>query len=262
MKFGLIVPDDKNKTKQNTFKLPSKVASIFNDEDEDSEELELSALRKAAQISKSISTSDQFVAELHEEALKEDPNVFNYDAAIEAEAHGKNNKDAIKSGQFVKKESKAEPKYMQNILAKAEERKIESELIKLRNMKRKAQVGAEEKEGVEGAEEKEEEVFVTSAYRQRLQELEEKEKILKERQRHEEDGDVTKRKDMSGFYYNLMKRNVSFGGEDQKKRVKPVETSFNNQIEDLDLVIKKESEEIVVASSDEPVFGPRRPPIK
>ena len=73
-------------------------------------------------------------------------------------------------------------------------------------MKRKAGLNSEQTEGNE-------EVFVTSAYKERLKELEEKEKELKARQIREEDGDVTKRKDMTGFYYNLMKRNVSFGGK-------------------------------------------------
>lgn len=294
MKFGLIIPDSKKKqttptnttTNTNTNisnNNSNKVASIFNEAD-DSEEEELADLRKRksrAALTTSISSSDQFVSKLHEEALNEDPNVFDYDVAIETETA--NSKNSHRNNRFfsamsnkpekvVEEESKG-PKYMHNILAKAEERKIESELIKLRNMKRQAGSKADGENG-------EEEVFVTSAYRQRLQELEEKEKELKERQKNEEDGDVTKRKDMSGFYYNLMKRNVSFGGNrSEVKRVKSeisatekynagskdggVEVKDDKTSDKPENIVTSDNDDKVESSSDEAVvFGPRRPSIK
>lgn len=263
-KFGLILPE-KKRTDQKGTKVV-KVASIFNDEDDDFDdegEKESAALRKAKaaeNVTKSISSSSEFVVKIHQEALKEDANIFDYDVSIEEDSKKKNihrNLRILGSGEEIgDKNAKNEPKYMHNILAKAEERKIESELIKLRNMKRKS--GAMEAV-------KEEEVFVTAAYKQRLEELEEKEKELKARQSKEEDGDVTKRKDMSGFYYNLMKRNVSFGGgksiDDERNKRPKIESEIK---------VKKESkleDEMAgttpVATDDEPiVFGPRRPPVK
>lgn len=277
MKFGLIVPDKKKKPSPSTTTATntnsSKTASIFDEEDD--EERELAALRRSKAsappppVSKSITTSDQFVERLHKEALNEDPNIFDYDAAVEMDDLKRKNihRNSRYAGTVGKNdderclESKTEPKYMQNILAKAEERKIESELIKLRNMKRKA--GSNEKSA--GADE--EEVFVTSAYKERLKELEEKEKDLKARQIREEDGDVTKRKDMTGFYYNLMKRNVSFGGKlsDETKRPKLVEVVASEAAgvsEDLIEVSEaKDSAIIETEPSEQIVFGPRRPPV-
>lgn len=269
MKFGLIVPDSKKKLNtSNSLNVNNKqekvqVASIFNEED-DSEEEELRALRnnkKRAEVSKSISSSDQFVSKLHEEALSEDPNIFDYDAAIDEEFDNSNSKNSHRNNRFynvIKSTAKTqndnkEPKYMKNILAKAEERKIELELVKLRTVKRKA---------ANEATEPEEEVFVTSAYRQRLAELEEKEKELKERQKDEEDGDVSKRKDMSGFYYNLMKRNVSFGGKKVKAEEEKVEVA--ERVEKQSIQITNNNNNSItdeIASSDEEpvVFGPRRP---
>ena len=249
-KFGLIVPDSKNKNK-NTVANKIKVASIFEDNDNEDfsdEEAELIALRKKkASITTSISNSEEFVSKLHEEALKEDPTIFDYDNSIEVSALNQNkNKNNSK-------ETKMESKYMKNLLAKAEERKIESELIKVRNMKRRANFNSTSDE--------KEEIFVTSAYREKLQELEVLEKELKAKQIREDDGDVSKRKDMSGFYFNLMKRNVSFGGEireekelKDKQDVKKFKTE-NIVIENTTGVRAKETEETIS-------FGPRRPPIK
>lgn len=269
-KFGLILPEKKKIDQTETKK--ASVASIFNEEDDfdNDEEKELASLRKAKAtetVTKSISSSNEFVEKVHQEALKEDPNIFDYDASIEEDSKKKNvhrNLRILGSNEEIgDKNTKDEPKYMQNILAKAEERKIESELIKLRNMKRKS--GA-----METAEE--EEVFVTAAYKQRLIELEEKEKELKARQIKEEDGDVTKRKDMSGFYYNLMKRNVSFGGggggksvnDEQIKKLKAEEPKKLETETEIAETSKTTIEEEVSASvEDEPIaFGPRRPPVK
>ena len=258
-KFGLIVPE-KKKTGEIVKKVA--VASIFNEEDdfEDDEEKELAALRRAKaseNVTKSISSSNDFVEKIHQEALNEDPNIFDYDASIEEDSKRKNIHRNLRisgslKGDDDEKNLKNEPKYMHNILAKAEERKIESELIKLRNMKRKS--GANETG-------EEEEVFVTAAYKQRLKELEEKEKELKARQKREEDGDVTKRKDMSGFYYNLMKRNVSFGGKLVVENERIIESKKPKTEETEESPIQTTKQESDNDSEPE-VFGPRRPPTK
>lgn len=241
--FGLIIPDSKKKVTDN-LKVEKKIASIFNEaeEDFDEDEKELENLRNSKKekqnqtviVSKSISNSNEFIDKIHEEALKEDPNIFDYDSSIDSSKTKRNISTNL--------ENKSEPKYMKNILAKAEERKMEAELIKIRNMKRKSNLS--------GDVEAEEEIFITSAYRERLKELEEKEMELKARQLGEDDGDVTKRKDMSGFYYNLMKRNVSFGGtakkSDKLNRSKPLEI-------DDDIQVVEEEEEVFS-------FGPKRPP--
>lgn len=251
-KFGLILPDSKDKNKT-TVANKIKVASIFEDNDDDEysdEESELIALRKkkaSIATTTSISNSEEFVSKLHEEALREDPTIFDYDNLIEISTSNQNkNKNNSK-------ETKMESKYMKNLLAKAEERKIESELIKVRNMKRKANFNSNSDE--------KEEIFVTSAYSEKLKELEVLEKELKAKQIREDDGDVSKRKDMSGFYFNLMRRNVSFGGELREE----------NDMKDKQEVKKFKTENIVIENTKEATaneteeticFGPRRPPIK
>lgn len=265
-KFGLIIPDSKKKTTAVTVTKPvKKVASIFNDDDFDDneDEKELVSLRKAKAeqvkgVSKSISSSSEFVEKIHEEALREDPNIFDYDASVESTNSRRNihrNLRFTDDQPEQREQNKTEPKYMHNILAKAEERKMESELIKLRNMKRKS--GAIDKEA-------DEEVFITSAYSQRLKELEEKEKELKARQIREEDGDVTKRKDMSGFYYNLMKRNVSFGGKMRQDEPSVLKNSKEaEETQAVSPVIQITTQESSSESEEEVLsFGPRRPPIK
>ena len=262
-KFGLILPEKKKINQIESKKVT--VASIFTEENnfEDDEEKELANLRRRAKttenVTKSISSSNEFVEKVHQEALKEDPNIFDYDASIEEDSKKKSfhrNHRILGSGDEINdKNPKNEPKYMHNILAKAEERKMESELIKLRNMKRKS--GAIET--VEG-----EDVFVTAAYKEKLKELEEKEKELKSRQSKEEDGDVTKRKDMSGFYYNLMKRNVSFGGgktsHEEKDTKKP---KTETEVVAIPAVVVDDGIDTLVEAVVEPiVFGPKRPPIK
>jgi coiled-coil domain-containing protein 55 len=250
MKFGLI----ERKPKQQNLKAnePAKVAvaSIF-EEDEDEEDKkdfkssydENDNKNKAkTAVSTSITNSDDLVAKLHEEAIKEDVNIFDYDASVDS----RKSISKQTNGQVGAKDSK----YMKKLLAKAEERKIETELIKLRNMKRKA--------ANEGETEKEDEVFVTAAYTERLKELEEKERELKLRQANEDDGDVSKRKDMSGFYYNLMNRNVSFGAGSKKLKEEKAKKHEEEEKKEEETFIEQppqaqtHEEEIVS-------FGPKRP---
>lgn len=247
--FGLIKPTA-NKKPQET----KKVASLF--EAEDSEE-ELQALRTQKQVS--TSCVDDFAEDVKAKALQEDPNVYDYDGALEAEEealsrqnlHRNSRLPAAMKGTATASTEKG-PQYMANLLARAEERKIQSELIRLRNAKKKANSDATDGE----------EVFVTSAYKERLQELEAKESNLQALQAGLEDGDVSKRQDMSGFYFNLMKRNVSFGGSQPDKRSKvEAKLDSNVPVKQPETIVenKQESTSSEEVEEEEISFGPVRP---
>ncbi|KOB65650.1 Nuclear speckle splicing regulatory protein 1, partial [Operophtera brumata] len=99
-----------------------------------------------------------------QKAISEDPTVYQYDEIYE-EMVGTKEKEKIKT----KEEKK--PRYIENLMKSANKRKIENE----RRMERQIQKEREE----EGEEFKGKEVFVTSAYKKKLEELrleEEKEK--------------------------------------------------------------------------------------
>lgn len=288
-KFGLIIPDKKKNTTTTTLNISKPAVAVFGDcDNEEDGDTGGTTIKRPTNITTSITSSDQFTRKLHEEALKEDPNVFDYDAALDNEEEEANVRRAIhknarlsatlnsSSSNLKKSESQKEegrtPKYMQNLLAKAEERKIESELVRVRNLKRQA--GSLTGEGPQ----EEEEVFVTAAYSENLKELEAKEVELKARQAGLEEGDVTKLRDMNQFYFNLMKRNVSFGGANNpsstnssnaisgnqstsdSKRTKSVETEPKNVTETFTKEPETQTQTEQEESEEEEVsFGPRRP---
>lgn len=280
--FGLVVPAKAKD--QRTGQQPvvsAAVASLFPEDGSDDDESKSPVTLATAKPTTSVSNSDWLVSAMHEQALQEDPSVFDYDASIDSQdsqgrrAVHRHSRLAASSNQNAS-DAQTEsgprvPQYVHGLLAKAEERRIESELIRIRNMKRKAHANTDETgEG---------DAFVTEAYRQRLQELDEKAAQLKARQAGEDDGDVLKRKDMSSFYLHLMNRNVSFGGA---KRSRPDATDVNafaasvstKSASETSLDDKQTEEEshslsqtTSIADSDdtplaneEPiVFGPRRP---
>ncbi len=250
--FGLFKPATTKKPEQT-----KKVAALF--EAEDSEEEELQTLRHQKLVSTSV--ADEFAEEVKAQALKEDPNVYDYDGALEAEEealsrqnlHRNSRLPAAMKGSSASPVENKGPQYMSNLLARAEERKIQSELIRLRNAKKKANADAAE----------DEEVFVTTAYKKRLKELEGKQTTLQAMQAGLEDGDVSKRPDMSGFYFNLMKRNVSFGGaRDVKSKQPKLESPTNNEKNATEEPRQEPLEETVLSTEEEEEeisFGPVRP---
>uniref|UniRef100_A0ACB8ECD5 Uncharacterized protein n=1 Tax=Sphaerodactylus townsendi TaxID=933632 RepID=A0ACB8ECD5_9SAUR len=136
-------------------------------------------------------------------ALAEDSTVYEYDNIYEdiqqkkAESH---------TGGLLAKEEK-KPKYIQNILKAAELRKKEQE----KRMEKKIQKERE----MEGDAFDDKEAFVTSAYKKKLQERAEEEEREKREAALEACLDVTKQKDLSGFYRHLL--NQSVGEEEVPK---------------------------------------------
>lgn len=138
---------------------------------------------------------------------------------------------------------------MSNLLAQAEARKVQNELTKLRMARKRA---AEENDNGTA----EEEAFVTEAYKEKLKELEEKEKKLAALQMGMATGEeVAQKQNMDDFYLNLMKRNVAFGG--QMARHKPVVEAESIATTELD-----QSLHGPIESEEEISFGPCRPAFK
>nr|XP_056721211.1 nuclear speckle splicing regulatory protein 1 [Euleptes europaea] len=189
--YGLIFP---KKAQQKTF---IKHSVFMDDSDEETsvgESLQREALKKQAMKQTKLEI---------QRALAEDSTVYEYDNIYEdiqqkkAESH---------AGSLLAKEEK-KPKYIQNILKAAELRKKEQE----KRMEKKIQKERE----MEGDAFDDKEAFVTSAYKKKLQERAEEEERERQEAALEACLDVTKQKDLSGFYRHLL--NQSVGEEEVPK---------------------------------------------
>lgn len=137
-----------------------------------------------------------------ENALKEDPTIYQYDELY----------DDMTATREESKKAKTEEvknsKYIAKLLVTAEKRKKEHE----RRIERQVQKERE----TEGDIYKDKEIFVTAAYRAKLEEM----KMAEEAERREEYlegiGDVTKQRDLGGFYRHLYEQKM---GADKKENV-------------------------------------------
>ncbi|KAL0924716.1 hypothetical protein M5K25_005569 [Dendrobium thyrsiflorum] len=164
-------------------------ASIFGDDDDD-DDVTKEMSRQAVK-----SRALQMIDEQQKKTLEEDPLAFDYDGVY----------DEMKSTTArsrVQDQSKREPKYITAIMESAKKREREHEIIyerKLLKERSKDDHVYEDKEK-----------FVTRAYKQKLAE---RAKWLEEerlRGLREEKDDVTKKSDLTDFYFGLNK-NVAFG---------------------------------------------------
>ncbi|XP_022129379.2 nuclear speckle splicing regulatory protein 1 [Pieris rapae] len=183
-KYGLIIPEKSH--------LPTFQASrnVFGD-DSDSED----EFKKKHVLLKSSDASIRQGKIEQKKAILEDPTVYQYDEIYDSMVIQKENK-AIKS-----KENK-NPKYIENLLKTANKRKIENE----RRIERQIQKEREQ----EGEEFADKEVFVTSAYKKKLEELRLEEEKEKREEYLEKIGDVTQQQDLGGFYRHLYEQKLGF----------------------------------------------------
>ncbi|XP_066492490.1 nuclear speckle splicing regulatory protein 1 isoform X2 [Tiliqua scincoides] len=180
----------------------------MDDSDEESsvgESLQREALKKQAMKQTKLEI---------QRALAEDSTVYEYDNIYDdiqqkkAESHA--------SSLVGKGEKK--PKYIQNILKAAELRKKEQE----KRMEKKIQKERE----TEGDAFDDKEAFVTSAYKKKLQERAEEEEREKREAALEACLDVTKQKDLSGFYRHLLNQAV---GEEEVPKCSLRETRIKEE---------------------------------
>ena len=146
---------------------------------------------------------------MHEQAVEEDPNIFLYDEVFDDIQHKRNEAKNQKKAQEDKK-----PKYIKKLIETAEKRKKEYE----RRVERQVQKERE----AEGEKFKDKEIFVTSTYRKKLEEIKEAELEEKRQEYLESIGDVTKQADLSGFYRHLYSQKLE---TEEVKAKEPVDAN-------------------------------------
>ncbi|KAF5747716.1 nuclear speckle splicing regulatory protein 1-like [Tripterygium wilfordii] len=209
--YGLqlrVKPSQQQKKQPGRPPLPTPLG--FRDDDDDNVESEISR-----QASKNKSLKE--IEEQHKKALEEDPSVFDYDGVYD-EMKGKVARPRAQDREERK------PKYIQNLIKKAEERKQSQEIV----YERKLAKERSEEDHIYADKDK----FVTSAYKKKLAEQAKWMEEERLRELREEKEDVTKKTDLSDFYFNLEK-NVAFGSHKALSR-KPQERAELRKAEDQD----------------------------
>ncbi|CAD5165849.1 unnamed protein product [Musa acuminata subsp. malaccensis] len=176
---------------------PPPAFAFGGGDDEDDIEREIS---RQASKNKSL----QKIEEQHKKAMEEDPSVFDYDGVYD-EMKGKIARPKVQD------RTERKSKYIETLVEKAKQREREHEIV----YERKLLKERSKDDHLFADKEK----FVTNAYKKKLAE---QAKWLDEERLHqirEERDDVTKKSDLSDFYFGLGE-NVAFGAqsEDATKR--------------------------------------------
>ena len=191
--YGLIKPKELKKATTSATFFQKK--NIFDDDDSDDDgngdPKKATDFKKAAMQAK---MKRQTKLDL-ERAKEEDASVFQYDEVYD-DMQEKKRSAAIAA----KKSADRKPKYIANLMKHAEIRAREDE----RRTERKVQKERE----AEGDEFRGKEVFVTSAYRKKMEEMQKEEEEEQRKERIEAMLDVTKQKDMSGFYRHIYRQTM------------------------------------------------------
>ncbi|XP_045692920.1 nuclear speckle splicing regulatory protein 1 isoform X1 [Phyllostomus hastatus] len=184
--YGLILP----KKTQHLHPVLQKPSVFGNDSDDDETSVSESLQREAAKKQAMKQTKLEI-----QKALAEDSTVYEYDSIYD---EMQKKKEESNPKLLLGKDRK--PKYIHNLLKAVEIRKKEQE----KRMEKKIQREREMEKG----EFDDKEAFVTSAYKKKLQERAEEEEREKRAAALEARLDVTKQKDLSGFYRHLLNQAV------------------------------------------------------
>ncbi|CAF1862956.1 hypothetical protein Bca4012_033325 [Brassica carinata] len=224
-KYGLQIRAPSQK-KQPTLRPPP---SIF-DEDEDVD-VEKEISRQASKTKSHKETEEQL-----KKALEEDPSAFAYDEVI----------DDIKQKAIVPKlqdRQDRKPRYVQHLMKKAEQRQKEHEIV----YERKLAKEREKDDDLFSGKDK----FITGAYKRKLEE--QKKWLAEERLRElrEERDDVTKKTDLSDFYFN-MEKNVALGArgieeKEEQRKAKKLEEEIRKEEKKAD----SPAEEVLLPESQD-----------
>lgn len=155
---------------------------------------------------------------LQEKALAEDPTIFQYDELYDEMENKREEEKQVKS----KEPKKA--RYITKLMETAERRKLENELRVERQVQKEREA--------EGEEFKDKEAFVTTAYRKRLEEMRKLEEKNKRDDYLEAIGDVTKQKDLDGFYRHLYEQKMGTSKEVKKPVLEPEITNAGGNVEE------------------------------
>ncbi|KAJ9582358.1 hypothetical protein L9F63_003318 [Diploptera punctata] len=191
--YGLLVPK-----KANQGPLQPRLA-IFGDNSDSDNEGGTDWVKKALKRDGEKSMKKQTKLEI-ERAVAQDPTVYQYDEVYDKMEEQKLDKISQK------KDMEKKPRYIQSLLKQAERRKREQE----RRVDREVQKERE----AEGEEFKDKEAFVTSSYRKKIEESQKMDEEEKHQDKIEALTDVSKQKDLSGFYRHLYRQTV---GEEQPR---------------------------------------------
>lgn len=193
-RYGLILP----KKTQQLHPVLQKPSVFGNDSDEEEETSVSESLQREAAKKQAMK---QTKLEM-QKALAEDSTVYEYDSIYD---EMQKKKEESNPKLLLGKDRK--PKYIHNLLKAVEIRKKEQE----KRMEKKIQREREMEKG----EFDDKEAFVTSAYKKKLQERAEEEEKERRAAALEARLDVTKQKDLSGFYRHLL--NQAVGEEEVPK---------------------------------------------
>uniref|UniRef100_A0A8C8ZAA1 Nuclear speckle splicing regulatory protein 1 n=1 Tax=Prolemur simus TaxID=1328070 RepID=A0A8C8ZAA1_PROSS len=192
--YGLILP----KKTQQLHPVLQKPSVFGNDSDDDDETSVSESLQREAAKKQAMKQTKLEI----QKALAEDATVYEYDSIYD---EMQKKKEESNPKLLLGKDRK--PKYIHNLLKAVEIRKKEQE----KRMEKKIQREREMEKG----EFDDKEAFVTSAYKKKLQERAEEEEREKRAAALEACLDVTKQKDLSGFYRHLL--NQAVGEEEVPK---------------------------------------------
>uniref|UniRef100_I3JDQ6 Nuclear speckle splicing regulatory protein 1 n=1 Tax=Oreochromis niloticus TaxID=8128 RepID=I3JDQ6_ORENI len=184
--YGLILPQKKGLSKTTTLPKPS----VFDDDSDEETSVGESLQREA--IKKKMMKQTRLEMQ---KALEQDSTVYDYDAVYDDIQ-----KERLETNKKILGGTDKKPKYIHQLMKAVEDRKKEQE----RREERKIQKERE----AEGEKFADKEAYVTSAYRQKLQEQKEEEERERREAEMEAALDVKKQKDLSGFYRHLLNQTV------------------------------------------------------
>ncbi|XP_023154899.2 nuclear speckle splicing regulatory protein 1 [Amphiprion ocellaris] len=184
--YGLILPQKKGASKTAALQKPSVFGDDSDDETSVGESLQREAIKKKMMKQTRLEM---------QKALEQDSTVYDYDAVYDDIQ-----KQRLEGNKKILGGADKRPKYIHQLMKAVEDRKKEQE----RREERKIQKERE----AEGEQFADKEAYVTSAYRQKLQEQKEEEEREKRQAAMEAALDVKKQRDLSGFYRHLLNQTV------------------------------------------------------
>ncbi|KAI8118846.1 hypothetical protein FF38_07551 [Lucilia cuprina] len=216
--YGLILPGQQKKQPTREVSREFTKPSIFDESSSESDENGPPQMQmKKAPMGPSLMEKRK-AKNLQEKALAEDPTIFQYDELYDEMENKREEEKQVKSNEPKK------ARYITKLMETAERRKLENELRVERQVQKEREA--------EGEEFKDKEKFVTSAYRKKLEEMRKLEEQNKRDDYLEAIGDVTKQKDLDGFYRHLYEQKMGTSKEVKKPELKPEVTNAGDSDEE------------------------------
>lgn len=180
------------------FSQASRLAAFASDSDDD-DTAAAAKSNPAAKVNLSMGAVQQRqIRKAQESALADDPTIYQYDELYD---DLQQKRDSAKTAQRAAAAAQEKrPKYIERLLVTADARKKEYE----RRIERQVQ----KERDAEGAEFADKESFVTASYRAKLEEMRAAEAAEQRDEYLESIGDVTKQRDLGGFYRHLYEQRM------------------------------------------------------